>query len=559
MEFDQIIDSVCAVPPSTVNPGTCQTGGLTGTGGGVIPPAPPVDDDRCGDPAFYDANPDICTGYPRLILKPEVAICETGQTVQYRTFIRTGGDEIEVASGLDYKIASPAFAWIAAATGLATGVSAGTTQVSVTWQNLSAFAILEVVVSCAALENSFLLLFDDSKSMTQGFSSTFASKLSYGKDAARKFVDSTNLSKDSIAVAEFGQGGVLLQELSQDSAAIKAAIQGVVPSNDATNMDDGLKAAIDYLNANTSGTKIIILFTDGENNGVDPLPRAKAFKEAGNIIVVIGERCWGQYFDLLYKLASNGFFLSAYEDTENDVEETLDGLKSYLCSGSCSPLPGTYPVAQLNYDGFVNWDVGGAEGDYAVDLCGLGFAAPGKYDVWPGHGLYVDMSGSDNARLHTGTGSRLTSKVQFAFVAGKFYTFRIKIAGEGRNNGTETNKPIHITIGTYLDETITPTSWDMAFTLYEFTFVPISSTPENIVIEQIIASGVKDTSFGTWIDDVYLENTTDAVILLNDDFNGENPTTVDNMDSYGYVSYGCLETPPGAQNADPEPPPTISE
>lgn len=552
MEFDQIIIPVCEAS-NDVNPATCQPGGSTGTSGGVIPPACCGDDERCGDPAFYDAHPDICAGYPRLILKPEVSICETGKTVQYRTFIRTAGNELELTNGLTYGVATPDFAWINA-NGLATGVAAGTTQVSVQWQNLTAFAILEVVESCAALENSFLLLFDDSKSMTQGFSSTFASKLSYAKDAARKFVDSTNLSKDSIAVAEFGNGGVLVQELSQDSTVIKAGILSVVPTADKTNLDDGLKVAIDYLNANSTGTKIIILFTDGENNGVDPLPRAKAFKDAGNIIVVIGERCWGQYFDLLYKLASNGFFLSAYGETENDVEDTLNGLKSYLCSGSCSPVPGTYPKAQLNYDGFVNWDVGGEDGDYVVDLCGLGL-----YDVWPGHGLYVDMSGSDNTRFHTGSGARLTSKVQFSFEAGKTYTFRIKIAGENRNHGNETNKPIRITIGSYLDETITPTSWDMEFTLHEFTFVPGSSTDENIVIAQVIPNGVKDTSFGTWIDDVYLENTTDAEIILNDTFDDENPTTVDNMDSYGYVSYGCLETPPGAQSADPEPPITLQE
>lgn len=563
MEFDNIIESVCEAS-TEIDPATCKLTGGPGGGGGVIPPVPPSDDDRCADPAFYDANPLICAGYPRLILKPSSAICEPGKTVQYSTYVRTNGNEVLITAGLTYKVSDSTIAWIEPDAGLTTGVKVGTTTVSVKWQNLTAFAQLEVVESCSSLNNSYLILIDNSKSMTQAFSDTFASKLTFAKDAAKSFIDTTNFSKDSVAVAEFGLGGTIVQVLTQDKALAKAAVLSVVPTNEKTNIDDGLRVSIEYLNAATSGTKIIILLSDGENNGPTPLPRAQAFKDAGNIIVVIGIRCWGQYFDLLYKIATGGFFLSAYQATEGDVETTLDGLKSYICSGECAPTPGTYPKPQLDYFGFLNWDVSGAEdavgvmnadSAYRVDLCGLG-----NYDVWPGHGLYVDMSGSTDSKLHIGSGSRLTSKVQFNFISGHQYSFKIKIAGYHRHSVTvnDTNKPIQITIGSLLSEQIVPTSIDMPFTQFAFTFTAGATSDENIIIEQIIAAGVRDTSYGTWVDEIVLEDLTAATEIFSDNFDDENPVTTPPDIGYLY-GYGCLTTPPGAQSADPTPPETIIE
>lgn len=599
MEFDNIIKPTC-VPGSIaqINPETClpftkgeggdDDGTGTGTGNGpadprcvdpifalahpdicsVGPVTPP--DDRCADSAFYDANPVICAGYPRLVIKPEYSITEAGKTVQYKTYVRTNGEETEVTAGLKYS-ANPAIAWISALDGLATAVANGITSVSVTWQNLTAYAQLEVVQSCSSLINVFALLIDHSASMSQQFSSSYASKLAFAKAMADGFIDSVNFSKDNVAVLAFGNAGMVVEPVTSDATEAKAAVNGIVSTSEKTNIDDALAAAITVLDG-TNGTHIIVLFSDGENTGPDPLPRAKAFKESGGVILVVAERCWGVNFDLLYKISTAGFFLSAYEETQGTVQSTLQNLKSYICSGDCSPPEGTKFTAQLNYGAFINWDVKdtgdpgtindpGSDVHAWPDLCGLGL-----YDVWPGNGLYVDMSGSFAQTLP----AKLTSKVDFDLVAGHTYTFKIKIAGNNRLDPAlpwcppvialpyaNQTYPIKITIGSSTG-TATPTEWTMPFTQYVFTFVPASSGAQKIVIEEVPNVGFTTvTAFGTWIDDVYFEDTTTATVLLFDDFNSENPVTIP-PGGYG-GNYGCLTTPPSAQTADPTPPPTLTE
>jgi hypothetical protein len=64
------------------------------------------------------------------------------------------------------------------------------------------------------------------------------------------------------------------------------------------------------------------------------------------------------------------------------------------------------------------------------------------------------------------------------------------------------------------------------------------------------------TNVGTLIDDVLLENVTDVATMLEDNFDSENPTEIPQSPSY----YGCIDTPPGAQDAAPNPPtPRLAE
>lgn len=126
MEFDNVINEECAegnenAATGGVNPHTCQvddgTGGDDGGGGG----GGGGDDERCIDPSFREANPDLCRNFPVLILKPEYVVKQSGQTVQYKTYLRASGNEQELLSGLTYSSADPGVAIIEAEDGLATG------------------------------------------------------------------------------------------------------------------------------------------------------------------------------------------------------------------------------------------------------------------------------------------------------------------------------------------------------------------------------------------------------------------------------------------------------
>lgn len=547
MKFDNIIVAPCAAgSASTTDPLTCQPSAGTGGDTDEVPPVVVPPDDRCSDPAFYDAHPTICAGYPRLVIKPEASIVEPGKTVQYKTYVRTMGEETELTNGLAYSSSNPEIAVVSVAAGIASGVKAGITSISVTWQNLTAYAQIEVVESCSALSNQFSMVIDNSASMAQLFNSSYASKLSYARQTADLFIESINVSKDTVEIIQFSDAAAIVQAFTDNSALAKSAVDGIVSGTGKTNIDIALKTAIESFTGD--GTRVIVLFTDGENTGPDPIARAKTFKESGGIIVVIGTRCWGTYFDLLYRVSSAGFFLSAYDSTADLDQTTLENLKAYLCSGDCPPTSGTYPKAQLDYNRFINWDVGETENEWP-DLCGLGL-----YDVLPGNGLYVDMSGSKTPVKP----AVMTSKVAYSLVGGNTYTFRIKVAGNNRKaptGGEWIDYPIKITIGAWTT-TVIPTSWQMPFTVYEFTFVPDTSSDENIVIEEIPADGYTTVnSLGTWIDDVYFEDTTADTVFIDDNFDSENPVTV----PPGYASYGCISSPPGAQQADPNPPPTVAE
>lgn len=537
IEFDDLFEETCVVE-TTPNPTTCQPD-LTDGNDEDDDVDPPSDDDRCADPAFAEANPELCAGYPRLILKPETAIVEVGATVQYKTYLRQGGSEQLLSSGLNYVVADPEVGVISASGGLFTGSTPGSSEVSVTWQTLSAFANVQVVEDCSALAVNYVVLLDISKSSKVGFSSVYSSRLAYAKEAAKRFANTTNLSKDKIGVVTFGAAGVTVLSPTDNLTNILSAISGVAATDEKTNIHGGLSKAKEVLEALT-GTKVILLFSDGENNeGDDPLLISTPWKEAGRFIVVTALRSWGTHFNLLYSIASNGFFLSAYGATAASVLDTLVNLKSYICSGDCQPTEGTYPMASLNYTGFANWDV--YQG--AVDLIGLGL-----WDVLPGNGLYVDLAGT-NPPVFPASPGGLRSKVEYSFTAGVNYRFAIKVAGNNVNStGIDNAEPVKVTIGTMLIETITPTGHSMPFTLYEFEFTPAGNENAKIQIEMI---GANANNVGPLIDVVVLENLDTSTVMLSDDFDNENITVI--PITYGY-GYGCIETPPGAQTADPTPP-----
>lgn len=532
LDFDNLITEGCIAGNENagtggVDPVTCKP--TTDDPNDTDPP--PSTDDRCADPSFRAANPDLCAGFPLLILKPAYARTQPAGTIQYATFLRTAGDEVQLTNGLDYRMADPGVASIENEDGLATGIATGITTVSVAWQNLHAFAQIEVIESCADSHSTFLVLIDNSKSSTVAFSGLYSTKLAYAKEAATKFAETVNYSKDTVGVAYFNDSGLVILEPSADFNEIKDAITSITQSNGKTNIAGGLQTAMDEL-ALATGVRTIIMFSDGENNsGDDPVALANGWKSSNNVIIVVAMRSWGVYFDQLYKIASDGFFLSAYSATDGDVIQTLQGLRSYLCSGDCEPTPGTYPHAALGYGNLINWDVTRGK----IDLIGLGL-----WDLQPGHGLYLDMNYAD-----------LKSKTTFSFVSGKTYRFQIKVAG---NNRFDEPTTIRVQIGTLLDENISPSSWNQDFTNYSFDFTAGATSDEYITIKSILAA---HTSDGCLIDEVALSNVTDDEVMLYDDLDSENPITIPVGQGY---NYSCLTAPPGAQQADPTPPtPPLAE
>ena len=222
------------------------------------------------------------------------------------------------------------------------------------------------------------------------------------------------------------------------------------------------------------------------------------------------------------------WYSSVYDDDGEYTDEEAAKIRALACfdcdAETPDPDPSTTPTGQINYTGFVKWDVF----QKAVDLIGNGFL-----DVQPGNGLYVDLAGTvqpdvvayDAASKISPGG--ISSKSTFDFDNGKTYRFSIKVAG---NNviATGNAEDVLITIKDALlnvvyTRTITPTSWDMPFTVYLEEFVAASTYTDCKVYIEMVEDPSSINNIGPLIDEIVLTNVTDGEIMLSDDFDEENP------------------------------------
>lgn len=548
--FDKIIVAPCL---TGLNEGSCPVED-DDDDTGIIQPG------SCSDPVYAAAHPDECGDIdltPRLVLKPSSVITCTGKSVQFATSLIQGETEVDLTSGLLYTVSDQSLAIIGAISGNMTAIAAGIVTVQVTWQTYTAFAQVQIGVGATCCDNvsaSLVLALDNSESMSQPFGGAYPTKLSYAKMLARELFDSMNLTKDYASLFSFNTGITSQLEASQDVDALNAAVTAIPSTEASTDIHASLSEAIAFANTQ-SGIKVVVLLSDGVDHGEDdPVPIATAFKDAGGFIIVVGIRAKGEGYKLLNQIASGGFFLNAYSETQDTTVEYLIGLKSYFCSGNCEPEGDAYASRpSLNFTGFTKWDVIANE----VDLIGAGSDGVAAYDFLPGNGLYVDMAGSGDGFQGT-----IRTKDAIQFTGGRDYLLTIRVAG---NQRLDFDCGVRVTVGTLVDDVIQPSSWTQDFTTYTFDFFAgVDELAKIEIAYEVVDAITSDNSpFGCLVDSVLLvENLTTT--LFEDDFDDENQTYinprcgvgqtyVDYGYSYGYNCYGsgCLEVPPIAQEPDP--------
>jgi Mg-chelatase subunit ChlD len=295
---------------------------------------PPVDD-RCADPAFAEANPDLCRYFARLIIKNEYCDVVVDDEATFKAFAIANGKESALTAGITFASSDESIATIDASTGVATAVAAGIATISVLWDGQYAFAQMNVVASCVDA-TQFLVLIDNSSSMGQNFNAAYPTKLHFAKVAVKKFIDKFNRAKDSVAVGNFNTEGDVNQGLSTVIADLKAGVDQIIVSDELTDLADAIEHGADYLIDNAAGKKVLILVTDGQQTyGKDPRPLARAFKEQGGLVVVLAVRAFGNAFQVCNEISSKGFMVSAYGSNAATAITNFVGLKSFICSGDC--------------------------------------------------------------------------------------------------------------------------------------------------------------------------------------------------------------------------------
>ncbi|MEH2320896.1 PEP-CTERM sorting domain-containing protein [Nostoc sp.] len=126
----------------------------------------------------------------------------------------------------------------------------------------------------------------------------------------------------------------------------------------------------------------------------------------------------------------------------------------------------------LNYDHFVNWNVING----SVDLIG----SVGFYDFLPANGLYVDLDGS------TGQAGTLQSKTIFNFQAGDTVNLSFQLAGNQRNNVTDS---VTVSLGTLFNDTFLLPEFQ-GFTNFTRSFTVANATNATLDFKGIGADNV---------------------------------------------------------------------
>ncbi len=502
---------------------------------------------------------------PRLIVKPAYAEREVGLGVTFKAILWADGVETLLASGITWHSTDLSIAVIGALSGNATGVAPGIVTISVTYGDLIGTAQFEVLAvgACADQSTAFLVVVDNSKSSSGGFSGLYASRLDFAKEMARKLMDTIDFTKDSAVVIAFSGSAAVVVAASQDKDALKAGITSIAQTQDLTDIQEALQLANE---TTVTGKRVIVLLSDGEHDtGADPVPYSDTLRSAGVIIEVVGLRANGNGFRRLNSIATGGFFINALPSNQTSVFDWLSGMKGYVCAGNCLPVGDlTVGVGALNYDQFINWDVIAGH----VDLIGMNPGGTDEYDFLPGNGLYLDGCGSAPVGNTPDLGT-LSTKNKFVWTAGDQYRLTLRVAGNQREDRTPDVTEIIVydkTGAVMASKEITITDFSQDFTDYSLDFVPTSGQAGglggNVVIRQKSIATGGAPFFGSLWDTFTLIDETTSTVLLQDNWDGENLTyipprcglSVNASGYFGYCySYGCLTTPLPAQMPDPAP------
>ena len=133
-----------------------------------------------------------------------------------------------------------------------------------------------------------VLCIDVSGSMTaQDFT---PNRMEAAKKVAQNFID--NRVTDRIAIVIFSGESFTQCPLTTDKAVLKSAVENIRNGllEDGTAIGDGLATSVDRLRSSKSKSKVVILLTDGENNGglIGPTNAKEIAKAFGIKVYTIG-------------------------------------------------------------------------------------------------------------------------------------------------------------------------------------------------------------------------------------------------------------------------------
>lgn len=333
--------------------------------GAVIPIGAASD---CNDPVFAAQNPSICGSVITLVLKPQVASVVVGGHIQYSSVLVQNGVETPLAQGVAYSSSNSGVGSIDGTSGNSTGVAPGVVTITAMWHGMSSFAQLTVVNSCADQTADFVIIMDNSKSMSAAFSTSYSTKLKFAIGAARSFASFLDYGRTRVAIVTVGPSAITLLPFTNSPVLVDSTLAAVTQTSvTGTFLFGGLQQAIGLLSTSVASRKAIILLSDGEDRpGADTTDHvadlSDVFTGDNNLLITVGVRAFGTAYALLNEMASGGFFLNAYDIIAANTITNLDGFAGYTCAGtggyiSAPPpaqIPDPTPLPDLEPDSVSN-------------------------------------------------------------------------------------------------------------------------------------------------------------------------------------------------------------
>lgn len=189
---------------------------------------------------------------------------------------------------------------------------------------------------------------DESGSMSAVDPITGLTSMELTKNAAKLFVDRME-STDKTAVVAFSTEARILQAVTKDKAALKAAISTLEPTN-ATNIGDCIIKTVNVLGAYPGKTAAVVMTDGGDTEGIVE-EGIKVAKDAGMPVFTIGLGAGVDEENLQHIADETGgrFFLAATTDLNRIFTVDLPNAIDELNSRTASVYRFTYPLGRLQW------------------------------------------------------------------------------------------------------------------------------------------------------------------------------------------------------------------
>lgn len=471
---------------------------------------------------------------------PATAAVEVGYQWPFEAFAHyEDGTTENVTLQSVWTSADESIATVSSTSGLSTGVSPGTVDITATFRGESDSGSLTVLHSC--LDDAMEVVFVVERTQSMGSTSSGASRLQNVKDAITLALDGFNDENDFVSLVSFAgtytdqtEDATTDQTLTDEFDLFEDRLAALSASGTGSSIPAALAAAQTELTSSRHSSerqRAVVLVVDGPGDVTDPgdtsteaaaiaasmadaLTTANALKALGVKIIVFGYAVPEAYKATLTMLATTGYAWF-YTDAPG-FKRDMALLANSFCMAT-DYYTGDCASAGLDFFNFVNWDV--LRG--CVDLVGRGSNGVAIYDVLPGNGLYVDLVGTDSDNGIGGdTEGKIATKTAFSFTSGKQYRLSFYLAGWNVPSPPTGTFTVLASIENVLAaKTITISDRLQPFTRYEYTFTAASTTTGRIIFDHQQSDPPTGT-VGLLLDNVALMNVTDDQVMFVDNFDG---------------------------------------